>query len=104
MERKNSRRRFFIHLGQMLGLAAFASAWYGSKVFAEEKRRARTTEAGGAGGADAELSMVEPGKGTAVPVNYHLIKSLKTTSWAEQLGRAKHGAKSYLHWFSAVQF
>lgn len=71
MEQNTSRRRFFIHMGQMLGLAAIAPALFSSKVFAEEKRRARPSEGGAAAGGDAGLTMVEPGKGAAVAVNYH---------------------------------
>lgn len=74
MEQNNSRRRFFIHLSQMVGLAAVASALPGSIVFAQERRRARPAEGGSAataGGGDLSLPMVEPGKGAAVAVNYH---------------------------------
>lgn len=74
MEQNNSRRRFFIRMGQMLGLAAIAPALFSAKVFAEERRRARPSEGGAApaaGGGDLALPMVEPGKGAAVAVNYH---------------------------------
>jgi hypothetical protein len=76
MKQSKSRRRFFVHMGQMIGLAAIAPALFGSKVFAEERRRARPAEGGAApaagGGGDLALPMVEPGKGAATAVNYHL--------------------------------
>jgi ribosomal protein S27AE len=70
-----SRRRFFIHVGQMLGLAALAPVLFSAKALAEEKRRARPTEGGAAGGAEAGLTMVEPGKGAGAAVNYVLKHS-----------------------------
>jgi len=76
MDPQNSRRRFFVHMGQMLGLAAIAPALFSSKVFAEEKRRARPAEGGAApaagGGKEIDLPMVEPGKGQAAAVSYSL--------------------------------
>lgn len=78
MEQNSSRRRFFVHVGQMLGLAAVAPTLLSSKVFAEERRRARPAEGGAApaaGGGDLNLPMVEPGKGSAGPVNYHFKHS-----------------------------
>ena len=71
MEQNTSRRRFFIHVGQMLGLALVAPALFTSKAMAEERRRARS-EGGAAtsatGGGD--LPLVEPGKGPAASMNY----------------------------------
>jgi hypothetical protein len=75
MVQNNSRRRFFVIAGQMLGLATIAPLLFGSRVFAEEKRRARPSAGGAAGGADAELTMVEPGKGAAGAVNYQFKHS-----------------------------
>ncbi len=72
MEQNTSRRRFFVHVGQMLGLAAIAPVLFSSNVFAEERRRGRSAEAGG--GAEG-LTMVEPGKGAAGAVNYHFKHS-----------------------------
>ena len=70
MEQNNSRRRFFMNVGQMLGLALVAPTLFSSAVMAEEKRRARPTEGGAAAAGGADLPLVEPGKGSAGPVNY----------------------------------
>ncbi|HEY8272433.1 MAG TPA: high-potential iron-sulfur protein [Pseudobdellovibrionaceae bacterium] len=67
-----NRRRFFINVGQMLGLAALAPL-LGTKAFAEEKRKARPAEGGATTGAD--LPMVVPGKGAAAAVHYQLKHS-----------------------------
>ncbi|MGZ3798386.1 MAG: hypothetical protein ACXVB1_18595, partial [Pseudobdellovibrionaceae bacterium] len=78
MEQNTGRRRFFINLGQMLGLATIAPLLFSSKVLAEEKRRARPGEgapATGAAGGCADFPLVEPGKGTAAPVNYQFKHS-----------------------------
>lgn len=70
MEQNTSRRRFFIHMGQILSFALVVPALFGSKALAEERRRARPTEGGATPAGGGDLPMVEPGKGAAVPVSY----------------------------------
>ncbi|WP_413287591.1 high-potential iron-sulfur protein [Bdellovibrio sp. HCB337] len=69
MQHNTSRRRFFKQAGQMLGLALVAPALFGSKALAEERRR-RSAEGAAPAAGGGDLPMVEPGKGTAAPVNY----------------------------------
>lgn len=81
MDQNTSRRRFFMQVGQMLGLAIIAPALFGSQVFAEEKRRARPSEGAAPAAAGGDLPMVEPGKGAAAAVNYvHKHSDIKDAS------------------------
>jgi len=80
MEQKHNRRGFFLQLTQALGLVFLAPGIFASRARAEEqRRRARGGEGGGATsstpplGGETDVSkwpLVEPGKGSAVAVNY----------------------------------
>lgn len=73
MNPNTNRRRFFIHMGQMLGLALIAPGLFTSRVLAEERRRSRNeggpSSAGSAAGKPVPV-MVQPGVGAATAVNY----------------------------------
>jgi hypothetical protein len=70
MEQNTSRRRFFIQVGQALGLAMVAPALFSSTAMAEERRRARSEGGTPAAATGGDLPMVEPGKGPAAAVSY----------------------------------